>query len=145
MNKPERVEVGQWWVPKYAQDSPWRIEPEHLTQADPADPMDGDWSWLTDGFDYAGNGAHPEPSEWMIETLAEHAWDVLFKAESVHDYADPTPRPWCDESNAMKERERWYARQILAGEQLFLSAGEWGIRLGAVTSIYRILRSLGKW
>ena len=127
--KPERVEVGQWWVPKCGDESPWRIEPRHMQRASgSADPMDSDWSWLTDDYDYAGSREHPEPSEWMIETLANHINAIADRANEPTDHA------------------RMLASHIIGGGHTRWNDLREGVFLErAVVSMYLTLRSLGKW
>lgn len=123
MKKPDRVEVGQWYV-KRDGGVPFRV-----THATP------DWNqraWLTDTFDYLGSGDHPEPSEWMIEELAEHAYDIG-RAR--------LPPTWCDYPDEKRANWRYCARRTLAGECDILNEQ----LTDAMLSIYRILRSLGKW
>lgn len=120
--KPERVEVGQWWT--IADDPPWRIE-----------DRDG-WEWLVDQTHpghtnlslYLGSGEHPKLSDETIEMLAEHAYHVnggrtdVFPPEIAESYRALVLRVPLDGPDCVRpEREL------------------------AIRSMYKILRSLGKW
>jgi hypothetical protein len=86
--------------------------------------------WLIENGEYLGSGEHPEPSEWMIETLAEHLYNVVVAGIS-------------DEPLANNERGevRRDVQKILDGSPTIAGVTE----RAAVLSLYRILRSLGKW
>lgn len=123
MKKPDRVEAGQWWT--IAGDAPWRI-----------DGTGDGWEWLIDpahpGYTglhvYIGSGENPEPSEWMIETLAEHVNAIVDRA------AEPTGHA------------RTLARHIVGGGHTrWIDIREGALLERSVLSLYSILRSLGKW
>lgn len=123
MKKPKRVEAGQWYV-KRDSGVPFRV-----TRETP------DWNqraWLTDAFDYLGSGDHPEPSEWMIETLAEH----LMACGGSSKEAEPL----------LFDDVRLHVMAVLNGiESPFANMESEPEATRNVLSLYRILRSLGKW
>jgi hypothetical protein len=65
--KPERVEVGQWWM--VPPGCPLRIGDEDARKS---------WAWVVaaSGTRYLGDGDAPAPSEWLIATLARHAFET---------------------------------------------------------------------
>lgn len=115
MKKPDRVEVGQWWL--FGTRDLFRLA--HTL----------DIGLLTDeNAKYLGSGEHPEPSEWMIETLAEHVNAIVDRA------AEPTGHA------------RTLARHIVGGGHTRWNDIREGVLLErAVLSLYSILRKLGKW
>ena len=130
MKKPDRVEVGQWWT-EDDDGSPVLItaieEPSTCNNA-------GEWARYADGAvpcgsllysgTYLGSGEHPEPSEWMIETLAAHYWVVRHG----------------DCPSGMKEQTlRAMRMAVMSGNEPMTTPD------AAVMSLYNILRSLGKW
>jgi len=119
VKKPDRVEVGQWWV-ELDGGAPFRVA--HNT------PEWNQQAWLSGPFAYLGSGDHPEPSEWMIETLAEHAYHVDGGRSGPID-------------GALAESYRDVVRRIpLDGPDRVRPVRELAVR-----SLYSILRSLGKW
>lgn len=140
MDKPERVEVGQWWV------VPDEIPTVRIEATDAhgghlyAVHSDGHgetacWYLIRDGV-YLGSGDHPEPSEWMVETCARHCFNM-----SRHIPPYPSITDWDAPS---MPREQWLdaARRLIRDGD----AGEMcAIEREAVTDLYRILRDPGKW
>lgn len=138
MKKPERVEVGQWWGS--SNDAAcFRVEGI-------ANKLGEDWALHGDDkfatpcsqlltlstCEYLGSGEHPEPSEWMIEVLAEHAYDIG-RAR--------LPPTWAEYPEDKRPNWRYCARRTLTGESDILNEQ----LTDAMLSLYRILRSLGKW
>lgn len=140
MKKPERVEVGQWWL---IHGMPHRIDAVDQ-DSDKFTTMHGPVTHGSDGvcvnahamwtsvvmdvYEYLGSGEHPEPSEWMIETLAEHVNAIVDRA------AEPTGHA------------RTLARHIVGGGHTRWNDIREGVLLErAVLSLYSILRKLGKW
>lgn len=127
MKKPERVEAGQWWT--IGDDAPWRIEGTGTGLEWLIDPTHPGYT----GYHiYLGSGDHPEPSAWMIETLAEHAYDIG-RAR--------LPPTWAGYPEDKRSNWRYCARRTLSGESDILNEQ----LTDAMLSLYRILRSLGKW
>jgi hypothetical protein len=129
MKKPERVEVGQWWVTRFGGQAPDRVTPDAIAALC---AFQSEMSHWIDARDYLGSGDHPEPSEWMIETLAEHAYDIgrVRLPPTWGDYPDEKQTNW-----------RYCVRRTLSGECDILNEQ----LTDAVLSLYSILRSLGKW
>jgi hypothetical protein len=129
MKKPERVEVGQWWVTRFGGQAPDRVTPDAIAAlcAFQSEML----HWI-DARDYLGSGPNPEPSEWMIETLAEHAYDIG-RAR--------LPPTWGDYPDEKQTNWRYCVRRTLSGECDILNEQ----LTDAVLSLYSILRSLGKW
>lgn len=134
MKKPERVEAGQWWgMPKakalfrvdrvrHYLDEEWAVHVADESVSSCARMLS------MDGYEYLGSGDHPEPSEWMIETLAEHFWTTKW-----------VNRAWS--SADIEERCGTMARvAMLLDQDDPVSHAD-----RAVLSLYSILRSLGKW
>jgi hypothetical protein len=134
MKKPERVEVGQWWVTRFGGQAPDRVTPDAIAALC---AFQSEMSHWIDARDYLGSGDHPEPSEWMIETLAEHLWNSTRSATGLQ-WGETYNGHSIDEHT--KENEREDVRRILGG-----SRGRSRIRRFLVLDAYRILRSLGKW
>lgn len=140
MKKPDRVEAGQWWRLLYsAMKDPVRIESTDIYGTMPVGVFDGGWSSasliMRDG-EYLGSGEHPEPSEWMIETLAEHAY------ASTVQCGDPDLNPsWTALHDVQREYYRNGAVCSLTEAASFMTGGF----KRSVLSLYSILRSLGKW
>jgi hypothetical protein len=135
MKKPDRVEVGQWWGSSNDADC-FRVEGI-------ANKLGEDWALHGDGkfatpcsqllklstYEHLGSGDHPEPSEWMIETLAEHAWNS--RGDDIE---------WEELGLEFKNRIRLSVRALVSGDSG--DPFEWN---ATVLSLYSILRSLGKW
>lgn len=124
MDKPDRVEAGQWWVTSPGSD------PYCFTQDDVSASGEVWWRWVLGDDDaiYLGSCENPEPSEWMIETLAEHVNAIVDRA------AEPTGHA------------RTLARHIVGGGHTRWNDIREGVLLErAVLSLYSILRKLGKW
>jgi hypothetical protein len=129
MKKPDCVEVGQWWVTRFGGQAPDRVTPDAIAALC---AFQSEMSHWIDARDYLGSGDHPEPSEWMIETLAEHAYDIgrVWLPPTWGDYPDEKQTNW-----------RYCVRRTLSGECDILNEQ----LTDAVLSLYSILRSLGKW
>lgn len=130
--KPERVEVGQWWYSDVWAGGPRRIlarfDETWWETATPPDsePVCAAALLHSNRIVYLGNNDHPAPSEWMIETLLAHAKEVAPKAADDHDSAT--------------------IRHILnGGSTMSMDTREGASMNRSVLSLYKILRSLGKW
>jgi hypothetical protein len=136
MKKPERVEVGQWWA-WCNQRGPKRIETIRMYSGRlEAEYGNGHGSvvcqWLIENGEYLGSGDHPEPSEWMIETLAEHLMTCGGSSKS----AEPM----------LFDDVRLHVMAVLNGiTSPFVGMESERDATRNVLSLYRILRSLGKW
>jgi hypothetical protein len=123
MDKPDRVEVGQWW--RGPEIGIMRLE--HNAGAG--------YDWLLgscSGAEYLGSGPNPEPSEWMIETLAEHLMTCGGSSKS----AEPM----------LFDDVRLHVMAVLNGiTSPFVGMESERDATRNVLSLYRILRSLGKW
>jgi hypothetical protein len=129
MKKPERVEVGQWWVTRFGGQAPDRVTPDAIAAlcAFQSEML----HWI-DARDYLGSGDHPEPSEWMIETLAEHLMTCGGSSKS----AEPM----------LFDDVRLHVMAVLNGiTSPFVGMESERDATRNVLSLYRILRSLGKW
>ena len=122
--KPERVEVGQWW---HSQSQGLMRVPTGCAPA---------FQWFLDPTSsavYLGSGEHPEPSEWMIETLAAHAYET--RAGGYRGWEHASDTTVTSLGDAAKSLLQDPANAVgLRNEQR-----------GAVLHMYRILRDLGKW
>jgi hypothetical protein len=118
MDKPDRVEVGQWYI--YYNGVPWRVEEWSETTGEAAS------LYAHEKTRYLGSADHPEPSEWMIETLLAHAKEVAPKA--ADRYGGDTVR-----------------HIINGGTTMSMDPRQGDAMNRSVLSLYRILRSLGKW
>jgi hypothetical protein len=153
--KPERLEVGQWWGVMWG-CRPFRVAAVHPCEFCPEDgafyDVECDDGWLVCGFSaeadgatYLGSGEVAQPSDWLIDQCARHAYEVLAEAALVHEYAGPR-HMWHATLEEDREREREYARSILNGEDPYVPIEELGIRKGAVLDLARVLREeFGRW
>lgn len=134
MKKPERVEAGQWWRLAYSEmKEPVRLESTDVYGTMPVGVFDGGWSsasLIMSKGEYLGSGEHPEPSEWMIETLV----DAMSEIENGGPAFDEPARGRFDRTNYRK-----IVRDAIAGKSHDLTYTR------CVGVIYRLLRSLGKW
>lgn len=125
VKKPERVEVGQWWRSRFGGQAPERVTPDTVAALRALQSELAHW---IDAREYLGSGAHPEPSEWMIETLAEHRWTTKW-----------INRTWSSADADERDTTIGLVTSLLNhGTALYCEDR-------AVISLYRILRSLGKW
>ena len=132
MNKPESVEAGQWWMVN-PMIGPVRIElisGRSMTAIHSGGHGETSLALLCADGTYLGNGEHPEPSEWMIETLVKHANEVIPPKASAAapDYDAATIR-----------------HMLNGGTTMSMSPREGAAMNRSVLSVYRILRDLGKW
>ena len=142
MKKPERVEVGQWWL---IHGMPHRIDAVDQ-DSDKFTTMHGPVTHGSDGvcvnahamwtsvvmdvYEYLGSGDHPEPSGWMIETLV----NAMSEIENGGPALDEPSRGRFDRTNY-----RQIVRDAIDGKSHDLTYTR------CVGVIYRLLRSLGKW
>lgn len=138
MQKPERIEAGQWWLwPDWS--TPIRIEEvdergSHPRAIHSGGHGDTAFGYLTLYGTYLGNGENPEPSEWMVETCARHVADAVM----LRDY-----------ESMSGDDKTWMRLSVIAGiavgrVQEHEAAGVQQFQR-ALLSLYLILRSLGKW
>jgi hypothetical protein len=132
MDKPKKVEIRQWWMTPYL-FAPIRVE------AVDAQPTTSRYSArLTseecaillrrDDCKYLGCGENPEPSEEMLNMLAEHAAEI-----------DGIPLAGCPPE--MRQERRGAARYAVTGG----TNTTLPYLTRAMLSLYKILRKLGKW